>query len=343
MKTTNLLDSKKGWSTLQRPRFSPGLLLEDEDLTASVDYTRSLMQLMLRSLFGCGVVCGLEVGAWLTCHRRKVKITVGGGVALDGLGNPIHLPASQTLVFDPGCEEMPPDIWVAVCHVEKCCRPKDVSCSEEESRTEPTRSVDGFEIKLYREPPTCACSCGKPTAATGKPARRGCCEEGENGTEKPGRETPGKVPDEKKPMVGKVAAQQLSANVVGAAKEEEKEAARQRACECFEAHNAGVCCDCDDRCVLLAKISTTPLTNEDGTPTASTPGEEPVDVVDDVRRNVRPVLTGFLDCLARAPTWTSPDQNPAVGTPDRQVTPDNPKTPSMPRTPAAPSTGRPTG
>ena len=36
MKTVNSLDCKAGSSGIERPLFSPGLLLEDEDLTAGV-------------------------------------------------------------------------------------------------------------------------------------------------------------------------------------------------------------------------------------------------------------------------------------------------------------------
>jgi hypothetical protein len=49
-------NSMKG--SLIRPTYSPGLLLEDDDLTAGVSYTRGLTQLLFRSLFGCGVICG---------------------------------------------------------------------------------------------------------------------------------------------------------------------------------------------------------------------------------------------------------------------------------------------
>ena len=59
----NIVDQVTGSSTLVRPRFSPGLLLRDDDLKVGVDYTRELSRLMFRSLFGCGVICGLKVEA----------------------------------------------------------------------------------------------------------------------------------------------------------------------------------------------------------------------------------------------------------------------------------------
>jgi hypothetical protein len=56
-----LIEAKRGTSTLVRPRFSPGLLLQDTDLNSAVDYGRRMLQLVLRNLFGCGVICGYEV------------------------------------------------------------------------------------------------------------------------------------------------------------------------------------------------------------------------------------------------------------------------------------------
>src|SRR6266511_3754463 len=93
--------SHQGLSTLERPRYSAGLLLEDEDLTASVEYTRNMMRLMFRSLFGCGVICGLDVEAKLICNGRKLSVMIGNGVALDCLGNPIEIPKAQTIEYDP--------------------------------------------------------------------------------------------------------------------------------------------------------------------------------------------------------------------------------------------------
>ncbi len=162
--TTTPLESAIGMSTLQRPRFGAGLLLEAEDLTAGVDYTRGLMRLMFRSLFGCGVICGLEVTAKLTCQRKKLEVRVAKGLALDGAGNPIEVATETTLTYDPDCNKpMPPVVWVAVCYLEKCCRPKDVACSpDDDASVLQTRSHDAFTIHIYEEQPACACACAPP-------------------------------------------------------------------------------------------------------------------------------------------------------------------------------------
>ena len=76
-------DSQTVAAILERPRYSPGLILEDSDLTAAVDYTRGLSRLLFRNLFGCGVICGLTVKIDTDCG---LNVTVSPGLALDGCG-----------------------------------------------------------------------------------------------------------------------------------------------------------------------------------------------------------------------------------------------------------------
>src|SRR5919106_3935432 len=121
MTTAKTYVDKYGPSTLQRPRYSAGLLLEDEDLTAAVTYTREMTRLLFRSFFGCGVICGLEVEALLTCNKTHVDVTIAKGIALDCLGNPIHLPRAEKITYDIGCEPLRRYLWVTVCYKEKCC------------------------------------------------------------------------------------------------------------------------------------------------------------------------------------------------------------------------------
>ena len=119
--------SKTSVGVLERPRYSPGLILEDSDLTAAVDYTRALNRLLFRSLFGCGVVCGLTVSIGTDCG---LQVTVAPGLALDGCGDPLHLAGPVTLelgrregVLPPQGIEGPPErtkeFWVVACAGEK--------------------------------------------------------------------------------------------------------------------------------------------------------------------------------------------------------------------------------
>lgn len=173
---------ERGVSTLERPRYSAGLLLEDDDLTAAVNYTRNMMRLMFKSLFGCGVICGLDVTAQLTCNRTRVEVTVGKGVALDCLGDPIEIPKAVKVTYDADCDPVPEWLWVTVCYHEKCCRPKDISCSpDEHGQIVQTRVMDGFEVRVYPKRPKCACSCEPPDKGARTP-KSDCCEGEEDET-----------------------------------------------------------------------------------------------------------------------------------------------------------------
>jgi len=215
---------KQGLSGLERPRFSPGLLLEDEDLTAGVDYTRNLMKLMFSALFGCGVVCGLKVKAEPECEGRKLRIKIGRGLALDCAGNPINLPDEVSFPYDPGCEPMPKELWVSVCYMEKCCRKRDVSCApDDDGEAVYTRAVAGFEVRVCDKPPKCACAC-LPKQPQPPRQQEGCCEE----------------------HAEQNAAQQGV---------REDAAADDDPCACYSDHNKGVCgCDCGCDCVVIGML-----------------------------------------------------------------------------------------
>lgn len=151
-----------GHSALVRPRYSPGLLLEDDDLRQAVDYTRELNRLLMRSLIGCGVVCGLAVKADERCGKLVVK--VASGVALDCLGDPIHVPVAQPIDVDLGCvDDVPADtrLWVLLKRRDKTCAPRPALCGcdddDEENGTVATRERDGYEIQIVKQRPRCVC------------------------------------------------------------------------------------------------------------------------------------------------------------------------------------------
>src|SRR4051812_13061695 len=157
------INSSKGMSTLVRPRFGPGMLLQHEDLDQLNTYTRDLSRLMFRSLFGCGVVCGLVVTTETKCG--KVSIVVGAGLALDGNGDPIYLPKDQPLAIDENCDpNLTGPLWVVLCGNTKCCAPRTAICSsdDDEAPSVCTRERDGYEIRIVRERPRCVCGCPEP-------------------------------------------------------------------------------------------------------------------------------------------------------------------------------------
>jgi hypothetical protein len=229
--------TKFGFGTLQRPRYSAGLLLEDEDLNSAVSYTRDLTRLLFKSLFGCGVICGLRIKPELTCNGRKVGITVTKGIALDCMGNPLEVPEPVTVEYDPDCDKLPPSIWVVVCYVEKCCRPRDTSCSsDDDSQPKPTRVRAGFEIRLHDKRPECACRCATDVVQQGDSARpaNDCCDDGTVVEQRDtGADT--KSPDP---------------------------------CKCYTGHYEGECaCDCGCTCVVLGRVVTANIGNKDAVDT----------------------------------------------------------------------------
>ena len=157
------VNSVKGTSTLVRPRFEPGMLLQHEDLEQMSTYSRDLNRLMFRSLFGCGVVCGLVVRTDQNCG--KDTIVVGAGLALDDCGDPIQVPKDQPLTIDEHCDpNLTGPLWVVLCRSSRCCAPRTAICSpdDEDPSSVCTREREGYEIRIVRKLPGCACGCPPP-------------------------------------------------------------------------------------------------------------------------------------------------------------------------------------
>ena len=102
--STSKIPTVKGLSTLVRPRFGPGMLLQHDDLDLLTDYTRELNRLLFRSLFGCGVICGLEVNYKENCGLET--ITVDAGIGLVCSGDPVYVPRQQTVILEARSAEM---------------------------------------------------------------------------------------------------------------------------------------------------------------------------------------------------------------------------------------------
>ncbi len=155
-----------GMSLLTAPKFAPGMLLQDDDLDHLSKYTQELSRLLFRSLFGCGVVCGLVVS--VDCKCGKLIITVADGVALDCCGDPVQVPKPQTIPVDASCDPAFPDcLWVVLCGKRKCCAPRPAMCSDddEDPTVVCTRERYAFEIRVVRARPACVCGCPEPQCA----------------------------------------------------------------------------------------------------------------------------------------------------------------------------------
>lgn len=254
--TGTTLSSVKGTSTLVRPKFGPGMLLQADDLDSLTSYTRELSRLLFRSLFGCGVVCGLVV----TPDEDKcgnLKLTVGAGLALGCSGDPIYVPKDQSItVGDCEAGDLPTPLWVLLCATSKCCAPRTASCGcdDDTPSSTPTRVRDCFEIRVVSKLPKCV-----------------CCEP-------PDKQDAGK--DRQK------------AEVLAEGRAEPDRCPCGPTDGCYTDHYAGKCaccddcsdgaCDCKDcNCVVLAE-----LTEDDGEWTAD----------HCVRRFVRPIFMRDPEC-----------------------------------------------
>jgi hypothetical protein len=256
--------SQQGTGTLTRPRYSAGLLLEDDDLTAAVDYTRNMVRLLFRSLFGCGVICGLGVDAELTCNGSKLDVSIASGVALDCMGNPIEIPKGFTITYDPKCDPLPDKLWVVACYVEKCCQPRDISCAaDDDGHLVATRIAEGYEVRLYDKRPKCVCSC-EPPDQTPTPTDD-CC-------------------DDDAPAAAAAPAKKVVAR-------NEAEAEMYERCPCYADHFSGKCdCDCCCPCVLIAYVTLEQERDK----------AVDVDVSDKWVRRIRPLLIAEYRCLTAA-------------------------------------------
>lgn len=153
-----------GTSTLVRAKFSEGMLLQHEDLGALNDYTRELSRLMFRSLFGCGVICGLVVKAEVD-NCNKVSVIVSAGLALDCSGDPVYVPKDQRFALDENCyPDLPGELWVVLCGTTKHCAPRTSMCAsdDDEPASVCTRERDMFEIRVLSDRPKCLCGCVEP-------------------------------------------------------------------------------------------------------------------------------------------------------------------------------------
>jgi hypothetical protein len=290
MNTDKVIHTGTGWSSLERPRFAPGLLLEDEDLNVGVAYTQGLLRLMFKSFFGCGVVCGLNVSVTPTCANTKRRIDVTRGVALDCAGNLIDVSELWQYELDPECtdDKFPDVVWVVLCYTERCCRKKSAACGDDDGESQPTRIRSGYEITLYKELPPCVCRCfteadPKDPAHTGS----GCgCGQKPTTTKDPAP----------KPLTK---------------------------CDCYKPHLDGECgCDCGCTCVVLAKINKIgEIRTKEQLEKLKDPDATPIDVRDDMVRRVRPLLRGYLDCFVATtdPPKATPDPKPGPKTRLEQI------------------------
>lgn len=193
MNPNTIVGAHKEPSTLVRPEYGPGLLLNDDDLRQAVDYTRDLNRLIFRALLGCGVICGFKVSTEFECGHLVVKIEKG--VALDCHGDPVNLTAAASIVIDPSCgADLPTKLWVLVRRYQRACAPRGTVCcpdDDDDAHSVSTRIRDGIEIVIVKDKPECACGCPEsetPAAAAtnAKAVKRASAAAAADGNQEPG-------------------------------------------------------------------------------------------------------------------------------------------------------------
>ncbi len=155
MSNSSKLPQVSGASQLVKPNYSPGLMLQDDDLRQAVDYTRDLSRLLFKSLFGCGVVCGLKVT--LDTGPCNGKVVIHPGVAIDGNGDPVQLKDAATI--EPG-NDIPDETWITIRRSDIHCLKRDLACAADDDDTAmvTTRIRDGYEIRVVStRPEPCGC------------------------------------------------------------------------------------------------------------------------------------------------------------------------------------------
>src|SRR5262245_8113492 len=266
-------------SSLVRPKYSAGLLLQDDDLTAGVSYTRNLSRLMFRTLFGCGVLCGFKVGTPEDDPCGGVRIPVAKGVALNCVGDPIEVPADQSVLVDSCANPVPDTLWIAVRLAETCCVPRTAQCppDDDEPPSTCTRERDGFEIQVFECRP---CGCGCPRLE--KEADDEEDDDGDGDADAGADDAvaaPGKCPQEQQAEPAENGGDEKPCHCT---QRTEMYGQDNKLAACYHAHYQGECaCECcDGEWVILAVATNAEDDN----------GNKVWSVDHSVRRFVRPVL-----------------------------------------------------
>lgn len=131
--TKNLLSRP---ASTEAVTFTDGMLVTADDLQAAMHYPLSVVQVLLRSYFGCGIVCGLEVTDPNAdrpppedpeCETdRGFVIKIAPGVALGCDGYPIELCSEVKLDLSPdpcGCKPTAPETRFIAIRRERAAEP----------------------------------------------------------------------------------------------------------------------------------------------------------------------------------------------------------------------------
>lgn len=128
--TTIDLPRKSVPGSTEGVHFTDGMIVTAEDLSAATRYPLSLMQVLIRAYFGCGIVCGLELTADRLaeeggarkdeCDDRKegsFVVRIGRGTGVDCHGFPVELCKEVRFDLTPDpclCGPPPDELCIAI-------------------------------------------------------------------------------------------------------------------------------------------------------------------------------------------------------------------------------------
>src|SRR5262245_4894719 len=101
-------------TSIERVQFHDGQLVDAEALTTAMTFPVSLLQLVLRSYLGCGIVCGLDV---TRPDEERPCVRIRPGVMVDCHGHPVELCREVALDLTPdpcACETEPRTLCIVM-------------------------------------------------------------------------------------------------------------------------------------------------------------------------------------------------------------------------------------
>jgi hypothetical protein len=150
------LPFKEKATGLEATKFYDGMVVTAEDLETASQYAVSLLQSVLRSYLGCGVVCGLGLNSITKLKGEPPWVVrVERGLAVDCHGFPIELTCPVDLDFNPDpCspDELPEKAFIALRRItsdELISEP--CGCSQHQTDGDCNRARDRVLVKAFTE------------------------------------------------------------------------------------------------------------------------------------------------------------------------------------------------
>jgi hypothetical protein len=154
------LPSKELATGTQSVIFHDGMVVTADDLETASHYSVSLLQTVLRSYLGCGVVCGFGLSAIAKLRGEPPwTVRVDRGLAVDCHGYPIELDCPIELDFNPDpCspDDLPDKAYIALrrsTSKENASNP--CGCSQDPASQDCRRVRNRVQVKAFTEDQLC--------------------------------------------------------------------------------------------------------------------------------------------------------------------------------------------